>query len=488
MTDNKSKIQTLLSISSETRTIEFKRLGESRNEGVDRVLQSIVAMANTEGGMIVLGVDDPEKTRLKGVDRIFGIEENLEYYDEIGRSIRKIYPPIASIWPPDLIEAENKKRIGLLFIPKVGDGFRHIENRVYVRLEKGNKLLGPQEILHLAYVKGFSRADKELVEVSFNLLKTNFYESWRKKRGLAEDVIEVILEKTGLARKNKTGELLPTRAAVLLFAEFPNDILDSKCSIRVFQYEGNLETVKETLNLVGTPRNINGPIAKQITDAHDFVLSLLKTGMRVPSGFVTTYSIPERAVKEAITNAVIHRDYHTKKDIEIKIFEDRIEVESPGLLPFNITPSNIGIERSHQYRNDLLVKHLREFPDPPNLDQNEGVRAMRQTMKTANLYPPIFWTYPNLQDAVRVILLNEKAPNEWDKVSDYLIKNKYITNAEVRGILHTENTVKVSKRFNRWVKRGLLTRITPRTGAKRNIRYRLPTADERTLFTNYKSK
>lgn len=486
--ENENLIKNILSIPVETQNIEFKRLGGSRNEGVDRTLQSIVAMANTDGGTIILGVDDPEKTTWKGTDRIFGIEENLELYDEIGKSVRKIYPPISDIWPPIIIKVAENKRITLLSIPKVRDGFRHIENRVYVRLEKGNKMLGPQEILHLAYVKGFSRADKELVDINFDLLKTNFYESWRKKRGLAEDKIELILEKTGLARKKENNKLLPTMASVLLFAEFPNDILDSKCSVRVFQYEGKLETVKETLNLIGTPRNINGPVAKQIVDTHEYVLSLLRSGMRIPSGFVTTYSIPERAVKEAITNAVIHRDYHTKRDIEIKIFEDCIEVESPGLLPFNITPSNIGIERSQEYRNDLLVKHLREFPDPPNLDQNEGVKAMRYTMKTANLYPPIFWTYPNLQDAVRVILLNEKAPNEWDKVSDYLIKNKYITNTEARGILLTDDTVKVSKRFNRWVRRGLLTKITPRTGAKRNVRYRLPTADEKTLFTNDKSK
>jgi len=135
-----------------------------------------------------------------------------------------------------------------------------------------------------------------------------------------------------------------------------------------------------------------------------------------------------------------------------------------------------------------LVKHLREFPDPPNLDQNEGVRTMRQTMYTANLYPPIFWTYPNLQDAVRVILLNEKAPSEWDKVSGYLMKNKYIVNSEARKILYTENTVKVSKFFHRWVKQGLLTKIIPRTGAKRNVRYRLPATDEKMLFTQDKSK
>lgn len=435
-----------------------------------------------------MGVDDPQKTTRKGEDRIFGIEENIELYDELGRLMRKIYPPIPGIWPPSLIQADNNKRVALISIPKVGDGFRYVENHVYVRQERGNKILNPQDIIHFAYIKGFKRADKELVKVDFSLLDTEYFNAWRRKRSIAEDGIESILEKTGLARKDNKGELLPTRAAVLLFAEFPNDLLDTKCAIRVFQYEGNLETIQETLNLIGTPKNIHGPVIKQITDAHEYVLSLLRSGIRVPSGFTTTYRIPERAVKEAITNAVIHRDYHTKRDIEIKIFEDRVEIESPGLFPFNITPSNIGIERAHEYRNDLLVKHLREFPDPPNLDQNEGVRAMRQTMKAADLYPPIFWTYPHLQDAVRVILFNERAPSEWDKISDYLSKNKYITNSEAREILHIADTVKVSKLFNRWVKQGLLTKIVPRTGAKRNVRYRLPSADEKSLFSRYESK
>jgi ATP-dependent DNA helicase RecG len=477
--ENDKLIESILTIPSESRTLEFKRLG-TRNEGLDKTLQSIVAMSNTDGGLLILGVDDPQKTNRKGNDRIYGIEENIHLYDEIGHAVKKISPPIPGIWPPDLIEVPDKNvRIGLLAIPKMGDGFRSIENHVYIRLERGNKRLSPQEIIHYAYVKGFERSDKELVKVDFSLLKTPYYESWRKKRGIEEDAVAVVLEKTGLARKNDDNQLLPTRAAVLLFAEYPNDLLDTKCTIRVFQYEGTLETIKETLNLIGVPMTINGPIIRQIAEAHAHVLSLLRSGIRVPSGFVTTYRIPERAVKEAITNAVIHRDYHTKRDIEIRIFEDRVEVESPGLFPFNITPSNIGIERAHGYRNDLLVKHLREFPDPPNLDQNEGVRAMRQTMSEAALYPPIFFTYPHLQDAVRVVLLNEKAPSEWDKVSHYLNTNKYIGNKEAREILHLGDTVKVSRLFNRWVKQGLLTKIVPRTGAKKTVRYRLPTADEK---------
>lgn len=481
-------IGAILSIPSESRTLEFKRLG-SRNEGIDRTLQSIVAMANTDGGTIILGIDDPQKTNRKGLDRIYGVEENIQLFDEIGHTVKKISPPITGVWPPALIMVPSKNvRIGLLAIPKVGDGFRSFENHVYIRQERGNKRFSPQEIVHFAYVKGFERADKELVKVDFNLLKTNYYEAWRRKRGIEEEFIGTVLEKTGLARKNELNQLLPTRAAMLLFAEFPNDLLDTKCTIRVFQYEGNLETIKETLNLIGTPKTIDGPIIKQIAESHEYVLTLLRVGIHVSSGFVTTYQIPERAIKEAITNAVIHRDYHTKRDIEVRIFEDRIEIESPGLLPFNITPSNIGLERAHGYRNDLLVKHLREFPDPPNLDQNEGVRAMRQTMRQASLYPPIFFTYPHLQDAVRVVLFNEKAPSEWDKVFHYLNKNKYIGNKEAREILHLSDTVKVSRFFNRWVKQGLLTKIVPRTGAKRNVRYRLPGSDEKSLFAFDKDK
>ncbi len=488
MSDVKKFIEGILSIPFESRTIEFKRLG-SRNETVEKTLQSIVAMANTDGGIIILGVDDPQKSNAKGLDRIFGIEENPELYDELGQNVKKISPPISSIWPPELIDVPGKNvRIGWLTVPKVTDHFRSIENHVYIRGERGNKRLSPQEIVHFAYVKGFERADTELVEVNIDLLKTIYYEAWRRKRGIEEDEIRIILEKTGLAKKDNKGKLLPTRAAILLFAEYPNDLMDTKCTIRVFQYEGNLETVKETINLIGTPKTIGGPVIRQIKEAHEYVLTLLRTGIRVPSGFVTQYQIPERAVKEAITNAVIHRDYHTKRDIEVKIFEDRIEIESPGLLPFNITPSNIGLVRAGGYRNDLIVKHLREFPDPPNLDQNEGVRAMRQTMSEANLYPPIFVTYPILQDSLRVIFRNENAPTEWDKISYYLSKNKYIKNEIARQILNIHDTSMVSKLLTRWTNQGLLAKIVPREGAKRNTVYRLPSTDEKTLLSPDRNK
>ena len=272
--------------------------------------------------------------------------------------------------------------------------------------------------------------------------------------------------------------MLPTLASVLLFAELPNDLTEHKCSIRVFQYSGVLEKVGKTLNLIGLPKTINGPLVKLIMDAHEYVLTLLRTGIAIPSGFKTVYQIPERAVKEAITNAVIHRDYHMKRDIEIRIFEDRVQVESPGLFPYNITVMNIGHVRAEGYRNDLIVKHLRDFPSPPNLDQSEGVRAMRSEMQAKNLYPPIFYTYPFSKDSVTVVLFNENRPSEWEKLSAYLREKKYITNEEARRITGVVQRDKMAKMLKGWVKRGLLAQIVPPSGYVRGTKYRLPDQPE----------
>jgi ATP-dependent DNA helicase RecG len=474
---HESILQGILDIPAENQTLEFKRMGDEKV--VAKTIETVVAMANTDGGTIVLGIDDPEKTKLKRLDRVFGIEENLEVFDEIGRELQRIVPPLSGTWPPSMIEVEQtNKRVAILAVPKAVDSFRSINNYAYIRLEKGNHRLTAHEVVKFAYAKGFEKADRELVDVDFSLLQTEFFEEWKKARRLNGGAVDVVLEKTGLARRNDKGKLLPTIAAVLLFAEYPSDLMEVKCAIRVFQYVGTIETIGETPNLIGVPKTIQGPLIKQIADAHDFVLMLLRSGIRIPSGFKTEYSIPERALKEAITNAVIHRDYHMKRDIEVKIYEDRVEVDSPGLFPFNITRANIGWERAEGYRNDLLVKHLREFASPPNLDQNEGVRAMRHEMLGQHLYPPIFLTYPFLKDSVRVVLLNERRVDEWEKISAYLKESKYVNNEEARKVTRVVQRDKMSRMLKKWVKRGLLVQIVPPTGYIKDTKYRLPDAPE----------
>jgi ATP-dependent DNA helicase RecG len=472
----KDLVRRILDITEETITLEFKRLGpveDKSDKVVAKTIETIVAMANTDGGVIIFGVDDPEKTKLKGLNRIFGIEENQENFDAIGREVQRIIPPIGDIWQPQRVKVEEvNKTIAILHISKAVLQFHMINHQVFVRQLKGNKKLNPQEIVKFSYAKGFEKADKELVDVDFDLLKTGYFENWKSARGFASNDLEKILFDSGLARKNADGRLQPTRAAVMLFANYPTNLMETKCAIRVFHYSGTSESFNEVPNLLGTPKTIDGPIIKAIKDAHEYVLTLLRSGIEIRSGFRTKYQIPDRAVKEAITNAVIHRDYHIKRDIEINIFEDRISVSSPGLFPYNITVSNIGKVRADGYRNDLLVKHLREFPDQPNLDRNEGVRAMRNEMSSSSLYDPIFTTYPTYEDMVMVTLLNEKRPGEWEKIKEYLLINRSITNIEARKITGMVQVHEMSRLFKKWMSQGLL--IKQEETSKKFTKYKLP--------------
>ncbi|MCD6149619.1 putative DNA binding domain-containing protein [bacterium] len=471
----KKFIELILNVPEETQTIEFKRL--NGDKVVRKIIQTIVAMANTDGGIIVLGIEDPEKSKLKGEERIFGIEENKELYDEIFHEIKRIIPPISNL-EPDLYKIDEKRTVAILSIPKATECFYSIDNQVYIRLHKSNKKLTPQEIVKFNYAKGFEKADKELVDIDFELLKTHYFDDWRKNRKISEANIEDILFKTGLARKNKEGILHPTRAAVLLFAQFPTDLLETKCSIRIIQLRGTIEKFGEAPNYLGTPKTIGGPVIDLIKNSQEYVLNLLKSGIVVRSGFVNTYRIPERAVREAITNAVIHRDYHLKRDIEIRIYEDRLEILNPGLFPYNITKTNIGFVRADGERNNLLVKHLREFPEPPNLNLNEGVRAMREEMKNNNLYQPIFFTYPIYEDSVKVVLLNEEQPTEWEKIKKYLEDKKYINNKIARDITGVVQIHKMSRMFRKWVEKGLLLKIDGESKNPRDTRYKLADVNE----------
>lgn len=464
-------IQDILEIPEESQTVEFKRL--HGNKMVSKTVQTIVAMANTDGGAIILGVDDPEKTELKGTDRIFGIEESKELYDEIIREIQRVTPPIKGL-NQKLIEYSKEKSVGLILVDKATEAFHSIDHQVFLRLHKGNKKLSPAEVVKLSYAKGFEKADRELVDVDFELLETSYFEHWRKARNLPSGDIKDVLFQTGLARRNVRKELQPTRASVLLFAQFPTNLMETKCTIRVYRYKGTIEKFEKVPNLIGKPKTIDGPIIKLIKDAHQYILALLESGIEIHSGFVNKYKIPERAVEEAITNAVIHRDYHIKRDIEVKIFEDRIEISSPGLFPYNITKQNIGSVRADGYRNDLLIKHLREFPNPPNLDRNEGVQAMREQMNKQNLFPPIYFTYPYLKDSVEVILFNEERPSEWEKVHRYLKKNKYIDNKTAREITNIVQTYKMSRLFKKWTSQGLLLKIEAESKNPRDTKYKLP--------------
>jgi len=150
---------------------------------------------------------------------------------------------------------------------------------------------------------------------------------------------------------------------------------------------------------------------------------------------------------------------------DIRIFSNRIEVESPGLLPGRVTIANIQTERHN--RNPLIVQHLREFPDPPNLDAHEGVKMMFGPMQEAGLYPPMYLTRPRLkQEAVLMTLWNQNQPGAWEQVSQYIDQHRSIANTDVRRILGIDDSLRATRKLREWVDQGLLIVANPKAGKK----------------------
>jgi ATP-dependent DNA helicase RecG len=267
----------------------------------------------------------------------------------------------------------------------------------------------------------------------------------------------------------------PTRAAVLLFADEPGSLLaahDTRADIRLMVYDGKAVLPGATPNLRKQPKTIRGPLVDQIDEAVRVVLDELAQGLTLSgSGFKTRHVYPERVVKEAIVNAVVHRDYRLNRDIFIRLFDDRIEVESPGVFPGGITPANIARAGSRA-RNPLIAQNLREFPVAPNIDAGEGVRMMFAEMSQAKLYPPQYrQSTETAVESVTVTLLNLLRPSAWDEVSDWLDRHGSIANADIVRIAKVD-TLKASKLLGAWREQGLLAPLPGR--GKRNMAYAKP--------------
>lgn len=469
----------------ESRTLDFKRISAKHG----RMVETLCAFANSDGGLLVIGIGDAKdlKPGAKPESRLFGVEENAEAFDDFRRQVmQRFTPPIVRLhWirVPCTLNNGQPGHVVLLRVEKSEQVHSVVGNGTWTRMDASNRELSAAEIADLAYQRGVRSAETESVAVPLELLDTPVWRSFVASRGLRAGTQAEQLLRIGLA--DKVGEkgveqVLPRRAAVLLFAEEPGSLLAAfggRADLRLMVYSGKEMGTAALPNLRKPPKTIRGPLIEQIDLAVKAVLEELAQGLTLASsGFKTRHQYPERVVKEAIVNAVIHRDYRLNRDIMVRIFDDRIVVESPGLLPGAITSANIQYARS-KARNPLIASNLREFPVPPNIDDGEGVRMMFGEMAAAQLYPPQY--RQNTEAAVETLsltLFNEDRPAVWVEVSDWVERNGPIANADVCRIAGVD-TLKASKMLRAWVERGLLEPLPGR--ARSNAAYRRPSqADE----------
>jgi ATP-dependent DNA helicase RecG len=459
----------------ESRRLEFKRVS---GKMVGKALETLCAFANGDGGTLVLGIADLKA--FSGELRVWGVEENMEAVDELRRKLLTSFqPPLVAPrfekLPCTLHNGPGSGSPGHVLLITVGAS-RHVhsvtEGGTFIRMDAGNRAMSAVEITELSYRRGARSATHDTVPVAMDLLETDVWRMFVEARGLRSGTLEQKLLRLGLAQR--VGEQIqPTRAAVLLFADEPGSLLaaqETRADVRVMIYDGKSAKQNATPNLRRSPKTIRGPLLRQIDAAVNTVLDALAEGLTLSgSGFKTQHAYPERVVKEAIVNAVIHRDYRLNRDIMVRIFDDRVEVESPGVFPGTITPATIATHGSLA-RNPLVATTLREFPVPPNIDAGEGVKTMFAEMAQAQLYPPQFRLNTSAAvESVTVILSNVERPTVWDEVNDWLDRKGTIANADVVRMAQLD-TLKASKLLKIWRDQGLLEPL-PGLG-KRNMAYR----------------
>ena len=199
------------------------------------------------------------------------------------------------------------------------------------------------------------------------------------------------MKKQRLIRK-EVSNYLPTLAGVLLYADNPSTIISKKCAVKINRYDtSDPEPLREHLKQQFT---IEGPLIEQINESLRHIQVIIESISILGEKGLEKPKYPTEAIKEILVNALIHRDYNISDDIQVFIYNNRIEVKNPGRLPGHITISNILDQRFA--RNPAIVRLLNKYPDPPNKDIGEGLNTAFQRIQEMRLKSPIIKIADNM--------------------------------------------------------------------------------------------
>lgn len=242
-----------------------------------------------------------------------------------------------------------------------------------------------------------------------------------------------------------------------MFAEEPQAILPKRSAVKIYRYRTTSEGTRDTLAF--DPITIEGHLYDQIREAVAKTTELIEGIQKLGPRGLEAISYPSETLHEIATNALLHRDYSIPVDVHIRIFDNRIEVESPGKLPGHVTLSNILDEQFA--RNGSIVRLINKFPDPPNKDVGEGLNTAFAAMSKLRLKPPII---KELENGVLVTIRHEPLASPEEAVMEYLDSHDEIVNRvgrEITGIA-SENSMK--NVFYKLRDRGLIEPVPGRIG------------------------
>lgn len=418
------------------------------------ITKAVSGFANTSGGEIYVGVD--ESVGAKGIELTWRGFANIEAANGLLQAIEGM-APLAGHYQATFLTAKGMSGLVLhLTVSKTREVIYSSNGTAYVRRGAQSLPIQGDEVLQrLKYDKGISSFEDELVDADLNTVANSEVIIDFLLRVVPTAEPEVWLEKQRLIVKKR-----PTVAGTLLFSDEPQAVLAKRSAIKVYRYKTKAEEGERDY-LSGDPVTVEGAMYELIYGAVDKTKEIIEGIEKLAVEGLQKIEYPAEALHEIITNAVLHRDYSIPADVQVRIFDNRIEIESPGRLPGHITPANILKEQFA--RNPKVVRLINKFPDPPNKDVGEGLNTAFESMEKLRLKPPVI---EERENSLVVTLRHESLGSPEQLVMEYLDTHDEITNAvgrELTGI-KSENTMK--EVFYRLRDRELLEQVPDKLGNK----------------------
>lgn len=444
-----------LQIPPESTTVEWKK---SLSE-IKEIIKSISAFSNTKGGRIFIGISREGKP--------IGVQIGKGTLEKLANQISQRTEP--NIHPQITVrKAQGDREIIIVAVKESPDQVVLASGRPYKRVGRATVRMSREEyekkILEIHKIEFyFDRQickEATLKDIDEETVK-KFLIKAKEERNLnltPQMSVKEALEKLNLFVKGKL-----SNAAILLFGKDPQGFF-LQAEIKAARFKGVKPLEFIDMKVLG--KNI----IEQREDAIEFIKEHIKLHAKVVgTERIETWEYPIEAIREAITNAICHRDYKNPGNVQIRIFDDRIEIWGCGPLPKPLTPEMLRKKHKSVLRNSLigrcffLIKYIEEW--------GTGTNRMIEWCKRCKLPEPLFEHISgDFVVTFRKYHITEEAmedlPIRQRKIAEYIREHKKISRKECMELLDVSKDTAV-RELSDLQKKGLLKRI----GKGKNICY-----------------
>jgi ATP-dependent DNA helicase RecG len=342
---------------------------------------TIVAMANADGGLIAVGISDKSR-------RVEGVDQNQEHLNELLRTPFDFCVPTVNVsmeYMPCVDVEGNENHVLLIHVPASPRLHANQADEVFWRVGDKSCKLPFLERLQLMYDKGERYFEDEAVMgATLDDVNMELVDAYVKRIGYGKSALEYLRENKGFVTR-KGDEQQVSTACILLFGKRPQDFFP-RARVRFIRYRGVEEKVGREMNVVKDVI-FEGTVLDQINQAVNYLETQVKEYSYLGEDglFVTEREYPKFVIQEMCVNSVCHRDYSIKgTEIQIKMFDDRLVFETPGRLPGIVRVDNI--RHTHFSRNPKIAEFLKAYDYVKEF--GEGVDRMCNELASEGIKEP----------------------------------------------------------------------------------------------------